>query len=187
MGYAIDHEDALVLFDTGIGIGSFQLDAYRPAVRDVRVALHDAGLDSAAVRIIVNCHLHFDHCGQNRSFPGVPIVAQRHEHAAALTPGYTVPECVEFPEARYELVDGEHELLPGLRVIPTPGHTAGHQSAILETRQGLVLLAGQAVQDRAEWDSGVLADALTEASYERLRGLNPSQVFFGHDEASWKP
>jgi len=187
MGYAIDHAEGLVLFDTGIGTGSPQIDAYRPAVRDVREALHDAGLDPAAVRIIVNCHLHFDHCGQNRSFPGVPIVAQRHEREAARTPGYTVSEWVDFPEARYELVDGERELLPGLRVIPTPGHTPGHQSAILETREGLVLFAGQAVQDRAEWESGVLADALTEASYERLRALRPIQVFFGHDEATWKP
>jgi glyoxylase-like metal-dependent hydrolase (beta-lactamase superfamily II) len=60
-------------------------------VRDVREALQDAGLDPAAVRLIVNCHLHFDHCGQNRSFPCVPIVVQRREREAARTPGYTVP------------------------------------------------------------------------------------------------
>jgi N-acyl homoserine lactone hydrolase len=190
MGYAIDHEEGLVLFDTGIGtgIGSAAVDAYGPDVRDVREALHDAGLDPAAVRLIVNCHLHFDHCGQNRSFPGVPMVVQRREREAARATGYTVPEWVDFPEARYELVDGEGELLPGLRVIPTPGHTPGHQSAILETREGLVLLAGQAVQDRAEWESGVPADALVEqrASYERLRALRPIRVFFGHDAAPWQ-
>jgi len=167
MGYAVDHEDGLVLFDTGIGTGLGDVDAYRPEVHDLRQSLRDAGFDPAVVRFIVNCHLHFDHCGQNRSFPGVSIVAQRREREAARVPGYTVPEWVDFPGARYELVDGERALLPGLRVIPTPGHTPGHQSAILETGDGPVLLAGQAVQDRAEWESGVPAHASVDerASY----------------------
>src|SRR5207253_2509481 len=144
-----------VLFDTGIGTPNPALIAeYRPEVRDIRQALRDADLDPAAVRLIVNCHLHFDHCGQNRSFPGVPILVQRIEREGAHSPGYTVPEWVDFPDVRYELVDGERELVPGLRVIPTPGHTPGHQSAVLQTHEGLVLLAGQAVQDGAEWDGG---------------------------------
>ena len=188
MGYAVDHEDGLVLFDTGIGTGLGDVDAYRPEVHDLRQSLRDAGFDPAVVRFIVNCHLHFDHCGQNRSFPGVSIVVQSREHEAARAPGYTVPEWVDFPDARYELVDGERELLPGLLVLPTPGHTLGHQSATLETREGLVLFAGQAVQDRAEWDRGFPADAPVEqrASYERLRALRPIRVFFGHDAVPWQ-
>ncbi len=188
MGYAIDHEEGLVIFDTGIGTGSDLVDDYRPEVRDVRNALRDAGFDPARVRFIVNSHLHFDHCGQNRALPDVPIVVQRSEYEHARAPHYTVPEWVDFPEALYELVDGERELLSGLRIIPTPGHTAGHQSAILETREGLVLLAGQAVQDRAEWEAGVPADAPERRrSYERLRALRPIRVYFGHDSAPWQP
>ena len=61
---------------------------------------------------------------------GLPIHCQRRELETARTTDYTVPELVDFAGARYELLDGEAELAPGVHVIPTPGHVDGHQSVV---------------------------------------------------------
>jgi len=134
LAFAIRHPEGLVLVDTGIGEGDAWVDEhYRPRVRDVGEALRGAALEPADVRTIVHTHLHFDHCGQDRAFRGVPIVVQRAEREAANVAGHTVPGLVGFPGARYELVDGDSEIAPGVSVLATPGHTVGHQSVVVDT------------------------------------------------------
>lgn len=56
-----------------------------------------------------------------------------------------------LPGAQYRLLDGETKILPGVRLLPTPGHTPGHQSLLVETAMGLAILAGQAVYAAAEF------------------------------------
>ena len=58
---------------------------------------------------------------------------------------------LDFPGARYVQVDGDHEPAPGIRVFATPGHSPGHQSLVVETPDGPLLLAGQAVYSHGEW------------------------------------
>ena len=58
-------------------------------------------------------------------------------------PDYTLPELVDADGLRYEVLDGAAEILAGVHVIPTPGHTAGHQSVIVRRRDGTVVIAGQ--------------------------------------------
>jgi N-acyl homoserine lactone hydrolase len=53
-----------------------------------------------------------------------------------------VREWVDFPGATYVEHDGEAEILPGVRLLPAPGHTAGHQIVVVETDEGLVVLGG---------------------------------------------
>src|SRR5213082_3653838 len=92
---------------------------------------------------VINTHLHFDHCGGNRLFPGVPIHVQRRELADARTrDDYTIREWVDFPGATYVEHDGEAEILPGVRLVPAPGHTEGHQIVVIETDEGPVVLGG---------------------------------------------
>src|SRR5205807_2574282 len=133
----------VVLVDTGIGEGNAWIDEhYRPRRRDVREALRASGLAPESVATIVNTHLHFDHCGQNRAFAGVPIVVQRAERELARREGQPFVEWLEFPGARYELVEGDREVAPGVSVLATPGHTAGHQSVVVRTDDGLMLIVG---------------------------------------------
>ena len=102
---------------------------------------------------VVACsHLHFDHAGQNAAFPGRPIHVQAAELAAADGPDYTIRGWVHFPDARYVTHDGETEVLEGVRLVPTPGHTPGHQSLLVDAAEGRTVVAGQAVYTRAEWD-----------------------------------
>jgi N-acyl homoserine lactone hydrolase len=93
--------------------------------------------------MVVNTHLHFDHCGGNRLFPGVPIHVQRRELADARELyDYTVREWVDFDGATYVEHDGEVEILSGVRLLPAPGHTEGHQIVVVETDEGPVVLGG---------------------------------------------
>src|SRR5256714_4533226 len=109
----------------------------RPEVADMDprlVPLSEQAFDLAGVDVVVNTHLHFDHCGGNHLFAGRPIYVQRQELEDARTEGdYTIREWVDPPGVRYEPVDGELELLPGLRLVPAPGHTRGMQVVVGET------------------------------------------------------
>ena len=108
-------------------------DYYQPHRRPVREALSEAGVDPADISAIVNCHMHWDHAGGNYEFPGIPIYVQEAELEAAREVDFTLPEYTfDFPDARLRPIDGEHELLPGVRIVPTPGHTPGHQSLLIE-------------------------------------------------------
>ena len=111
LAFAIRHPDGIVLVDTGIGEGNEWIETnYQPRARKIREALNGAGLDADGVRVIVNSHLHFDHCGQNRAFPGVPIHVQKTELDLALREGHTIVEWVDFPDAHYQAVEGDAEL-----------------------------------------------------------------------------
>jgi len=145
LGYVARTEGGLLLLDTGLGEVDEETDAwYRPRRTSIRDALRTVSLAVEDIELVVNCHLHFDHIGANPLFAGRPILCQRQELEAAHTAQYTVPALVDFHGARYELLDGESQVAPGVHVIPTPGHVAGHQSIVLECEDGSIVLAGQA-------------------------------------------
>jgi len=179
LAFAIRHPEGIVLVDTGIGEGNAWIDEnYQPRRREIRDALAAAGLAAGTVRRIVNTHLHFDHCGQNRAFAGVPIVVQRAELEATRDESNPIRDWVDFPGARYEPVDGDREVIDGVSVLATPGHTVGHQSVTVRTGDGLVLIVGQAAQDARSFATGE-----ADASVQRLRSLNADRIHFSHDRA----
>jgi hypothetical protein len=98
--------------------------------------------------------------------PGRPLFVQRAELAAALEPGYTVPALVDFPGATYEQLDGEAEILPGVRVVPTPGPTPGHQSLVVDCAEGPVVLLGQAYEFASDWARAAFAWSLADDGVE---------------------
>ena len=92
--------------------------------------------------------------------------------------GHTVVEWVDFPDARYEAVEGDREIVEGVSVLATPGHTPGHQSVTVRAGDGLVLIVGQAAQDARSFATGE-----ADASVRRLRELNADRIHFSHDRA----
>ncbi len=185
-GYVVHHPDGPILFDSGVGTGhaaldeTFACDHHHPEVPDPA--------------LIVVSHLHFDHCGGNLRWPGVPIVAQRAEYEAAQAPRYTLPEWVDFPGARWRLLDGEAEVAPGVRALPTPGHTPGHQSLVIDADGEVVVLAGQAVYDPGELDAEASIEPLppdeaaaTAESARRIKAQQPDRVLFAHHPGVWQP
>ncbi len=135
-----------VLVETGIGE---RLDergrAWRGLDGDPVVpALERAGFEPATVDVVALSHLHYDHAGGllradgARAFPRARIAAQRAEWEIALSENPRIVASYDQPELRLVrawgadgAVDGEVELVPGVSVIPTGGHTAGHQAVVV--------------------------------------------------------
>jgi len=199
LGYLVDHPAGRVLHDTGMGAHP-DVDAhYRPRRRSLSEALSDFGLGHEDVRLVVNCHLHFDHCGGNPELPGRPIFAQRAElESARRTADYTLPELIDSPGTSYEELDGEAEILPGLLIVPTPGHTAGHQSLVVRRGDGTVIVAGQSHDTSSAYAADVLARRAARDGHaqplplpppwiERLQALDPARVVFAHDHSVFEP
>jgi N-acyl homoserine lactone hydrolase len=150
------------------------------------------------VDVVVNCHLHFDHCGGNPLFAGTPVLCQREELAVARAGSYTMDHLVEYPGNSYELLDGEAEIRRGIHVIPTPGHVTGHRSVVVECDDGTVVLAGQSHDTASEWSADALAVSAASLGHEpplpsappwvgRLLAFDPKRVVFAHDAAVWEP
>lgn len=154
----IEHESTVIVVDTGAGnkeTAKFH-DIYglENAGAGGRTLLED-GLAQLGVRpedvgIVIDTHLHFDHAGGNTfvegegearlSFPNARYVVQRGEYVYAVhtnerTAGsYFVHNFAPVVAAdRFDFVDGEREIVFGVRVIPTPGHTPFHQSVLIES------------------------------------------------------
>ena len=196
-GYAIRHPDGVILCDTGVGTGNNVIDdLYNPTVTPIVTALERHGIDERDVVAVVNSHLHFDHCGQNEMFlrRNVPIYVQAAEITAAATPGYTVPEWAFIPDCAIRRVRGDECVADGIQIIETPGHTPGHQSVVVETMGGPVVIAGQCVYKTDEIVGETIApdnmhDATLrgagQASLERLLSLDPRQIVVAHDARPW--
>jgi glyoxylase-like metal-dependent hydrolase (beta-lactamase superfamily II) len=188
-------DGSVFLFDTGIARGDPEIDArYDPVERPLDTALAALGIGLEQVQAATNCHLHLDHAGQNHRLKGIPIYVQRAEQRLASQPGHTNLDLIGGPDVSYRQIDGDSDVAPGLRILATPGHTAGHQSLVVDTARGGVLLTGQAIYSRDEWLGRPGREGRTRApdvvSYDRsvarLRSLNPVEVHFAHDRRPWQ-
>lgn len=177
--HVVDHPDGRVLVDTG-------MTQLHPAVADMDPQLvplsEQADFDPAGIDLVVNTHLHFDHCGGNHLFTGRAIYVQRRElDDARSQDDYTIREWVDAPGVQYAPVDGAHELLPGLRVVSAPGHTAGSQVVVVEADGRPVVIAGDTAVVHADLD-----EPRTEGQ-RLIRELDPAEVWLSHEHEPWRP
>jgi N-acyl homoserine lactone hydrolase len=194
VAYAIEVDGRWVLFDTGIGPAHPELAEYETTTRPILEALAAADVPADKIVAIVNCHLHFDHCGQNAALPGIPIFAQETEWEAAHGEDYTILDWVEFDGAEYHLISGSHHLLPTISILSTPGHTPGSQSLVIDSRDERVILAGQACFSPEEWVGGGSGEgregawslAHYDASIAQMKALDPDVVWFAHAREPWR-
>jgi glyoxylase-like metal-dependent hydrolase (beta-lactamase superfamily II) len=192
-GYVIVHPEGAIVFDTGVGFGNAFIDeVYAPERIRLDDALGAVEVDASSIVAVVNSHLHFDHCGQNPLLYGtsVPFFVQQPElDELERDRFYTDTEWALPPVAQRRLIDGDLEIAEGVTILSTPGHTPGHQSVVIESADGCVVLAGQAVWELREFveeratKSNVFSDEYCEAaiaSIRRIKALAPQLVFFAH-------
>jgi N-acyl homoserine lactone hydrolase len=176
--HVIDHPDARVLVDTG-------MTELHEAVADLDprlIPLSEQDFDLTGIDLVVNTHLHFDHCGGNRLFAGRPIYVQAQElEDARSKDDYTINAWVEAPGVEYVPVDGELELLPGLRLLPAPGHTRGLQVVVVETGGRPIVVGGDVAVSFGELD-----EPSTEGQ-QLVRALDPELVWLAHEHEPWRP
>src|SRR5438876_398652 len=98
--------------------------------------------------MVVNTHLHFDHCGNNRLFPNSKFLVQIDEIRYAYYPDrfMRVSYLRDFfdVEGDYLPVRGKYEIEDGVQILPTPGHTIGHQSLVVRWKNRNLVYAGDA-------------------------------------------
>lgn len=185
-----------VLIETGIG--------GKPGDRDVATSADDGtlltslaaiGVAPADIDVVVNTHLHFDHCGWNTSvevgsggdgaarfvptFPNATYVINRTEwdeanHPNERTRATYLARNLDPIADRLELIDGEHAITDELIFVPAPGHTAGHSTVVIRSGQEWGVYLGDMAQqqtqlERPPWISSF--DTLPLVSLETKRKL----------------
>jgi N-acyl homoserine lactone hydrolase len=189
-GFVVTYPGGAVLVDTGVGGPQQTLNDWRVVNRSVADALDDLDMTPGDIGLVINTHLHFDHCGQNAVFKHAAFHVQRAELDRARREAPVLSHWFDFMGARFELLDGDAEILPGLSVLATPGHTVGHQSVLVQSKDGGAdLLVGDATYQPPQYlnpggddlPDGQASDlGAWRASVERMRSLEPARVHFCH-------
>jgi len=150
-----------VLIETGLGENWPAKFKEIYAIRlepGLKKALSLTGLKPEDIDFVINTHLHFDHCGQNTekeeekfkpAFPRAIYLIQKGEWEAALNPNerdkssYLKENFWPLLESsQVELIEGDKEIIPGIKIVLTPGHTAYHQSVLISSGKKKLFFAG---------------------------------------------
>jgi len=155
----IEHEIGLVLIDNGAGNKENDkfYDIYgienrgTPGPTRLEDGLRHVGVGVEDIVLVINSHLHFDHAGGNTTrdaggtirptFPNARYVVQKGEYEYATHPNertagsYFPHNFVPLRESGlFDFVEGDREIIAGIRAIPTPGHTPHHHSLLIESQ-----------------------------------------------------
>lgn len=208
--YLAETENGWVLFDTGIDAsrihdpvlakayytdrGWTTLPVVHPS-HSLAGQLKEIGTQPEDIHQVVMSHMHTDHTGYLKLFRHAKIIAQRAEHHYALNTPPELGNIIEdynMPDLDWQLIDGDYELMPGIQLLSTPGHTPGHQSALISLPSGkrLVLTfdAGDFLQnfDQELLPGSASDDGQALESLLRLKRLaeEPGSILFPlHDPA----
>nr|AGW45371.1 N-acyl homoserine lactone hydrolase [Bacillus cereus] len=186
--YLLETEEGPILVDTGMpesavnneGLfnGTFVEGQILPKMTEedrIVNILKRVGYEPDDLLYIISSHLHFDHAGGNGAFTNTPIIVQRAEYEAARHREEYMKECI-LPHLNYKIIEGDYEVVPGVQLLYTPGHSPGHQSLFIETEQsGSVLLTIDASYTKENFEDEVpfagFDPELALSSIKRLKGV----------------
>lgn len=155
-GWLLQSNAQAILVDTGPSApeaaSRWHKEIRRSPDQQPDVALRSLGVSPDSIRTVILTHLHWDHCYSLECFSNARVVVQGEELRAAVDPIATQRATYEvgIPGLRpawlnafdrLEVVRGDDEIAPGLRVLLLPGHTPGLQGVLVETAKGRYLIA----------------------------------------------
>ena len=192
-------DNETILVDTGVGTLPAKYEKFHEVIRskeeELTHSLRMVGLKPSDVTMIVNTHLHFDHCGNNKLFENSKFLVQTDEIRYAYFPDrfMRVSYLRDFfdVEGDYLPVRGRYEIEDGVEVIPTPGHTIGHQSVVVKWKNRNVVYAGDAAPLPENIDkrniSGMIYDSASGLeSIDLLRRIENPVYIYSHDNEQLK-
>lgn len=149
--FLVEGQGGRFLVDTAIEAAQYQ--SYRPFFQKVEFqpllsfdqALARRGLTPADIELVIQTHLHFDHCYNTARCGRAKVVVQARELAFARDPHPVQASMYRrelFEGLDLQVVDGPQEILPGVSVLPSPGHTPGGQSVLVDTAAGRAAICG---------------------------------------------
>jgi N-acyl homoserine lactone hydrolase len=205
-GYLMQTDQgANILFDTGFppdyltdpdrpereGLPRFgRLIDFRPD-QTAAGALALLGLVPKDINLVILSHGHIDHVGSLPLFAHAPIVLTKVERAEPAPLYFGSVRPIPWPDARYIQIDTDTPVCNGLTLLPTPGHTPGHLSALLDLPDDRrVILAADAINRASEPDEAFadsMDPAASQASAARLMALATpgSTLIYGHEPSQW--
>jgi len=191
-----------ILIDSGLPADYTPPPGTPPARHGKNVLEHLADLDLHPndIDLLITTHFDVDHAGYHDAFPQAELIVQRQHYELARSGHVRFAAARahwDQPALRYRLIEGDTELLPGLMLIETSGHTPGHQSVLVRLPQtGQVLLAIDAVvqerlftPDRRAWpvdDNEEQLRASTRKLLDLVEREQVALVIFGHDGEQWQ-
>ncbi len=152
---AIEGNGRRMLVDTGIKDAE-KWSRYDPHFQEpdetLDARLAELGWTANDIDMVINSHLHYDHAENNLAMPDAQFFVSRAEWEFAGDPSSAQAKLYDFewtgPDLtfmNYTLIGVDHyDVLPGVRVIQTPGHTPGHQSVLVNTAEGVLCVTGDA-------------------------------------------
>lgn len=157
--YLVEGGDKLLLVDTGMAYTEradryHHHGSYQPEGMAIAEQLAKLGYQPEDIGIVVFTHLHWDHCFYMEKFTNAEFYVNRREYEFAMDPiplyykSYEAPQLGitrPFEGIPMKLVEGETEIMPGVRVFETPGHSVGHQSVEIDTEDGKYICCGDAI------------------------------------------
>lgn len=197
----IDHPKAKIIVDTGINPETdmppgFDRIVNRNPDQHIEKQLARVGVTPDEIDVVINTHLHYDHTAYNKLFKKATIIVQKEEMRHAFVPekfmwSYYQPRShFDVPDLHYELIEGDYEVVEGVHILSTPGHSAGHQSVLVETGEpGPIIIAGDAVYFRESLEHLVIPYIVydptqclvSQKRIARIAQEKEAQVFPSHD------
>ncbi|HZY95337.1 MAG TPA: N-acyl homoserine lactonase family protein [Candidatus Bathyarchaeia archaeon] len=195
----VQTEKEKIIIDTGVGTLPAKYKGFHEVIRgrdeQLRLSLKQAGVEPDEVTLVINTHLHFDHCGNNALFPSSKFLVQTDEVRYAYFPDrfMRVSYLREFFDTGGEFlpVRGRYTVEDGVDLLPTPGHTIGHQSVLVRWKGRNVVYAGDAAPlpeniERRNITGMIYNGAQALESIDALRRIENPLFIYSHDNEQLK-
>lgn len=188
-----------ILIDTGVGTLPAKYGNFHQVIRsreeELVLSLKNVRLKPDDITLVINTHLHFDHCGNNRQFRKAKFLVQTDEVRYAYFPDrfQRISYLREFFDVGCEFlpIKGKYTVEEGIDLLPTPGHTVGHQSVLVSWKGRNIVYAGDAAPlpeniERRNITGMMYNGAQALESIDALRRIDNPLFIYSHDNEQLK-